>query len=229
MGILGRLFKVGQSEANAMVDKLEDPVKMVEQGVRDLKKDLGMAIEALGSAKAGAIQARKEYENSVRQVTQYAESAEKLLPDLAKQELATRALGEARRIKESLPILKKSMDVQEQNAQGLEKKITSLRDTVAQYERDLVTLKARAKAAAATEKINKQLSQVDSSSTIAMLERMKQRVDEKEASAEAFGEIADNIASAKSLEEELRASLPPPNMGGGDLKSQIEALKRELA
>ena len=38
MGIFSRLFKVGQAEAHAMVDKLEDPIKITEQGIRDLKK-----------------------------------------------------------------------------------------------------------------------------------------------------------------------------------------------
>ncbi len=40
MGIFGRIFNVGKAEAHAIVDKLEDPIKMTEQGIRDLKKDL---------------------------------------------------------------------------------------------------------------------------------------------------------------------------------------------
>ena len=40
MGLLNRLFKVGQSQAHAVVDRFEDPIKMTEQGIRDLKKDL---------------------------------------------------------------------------------------------------------------------------------------------------------------------------------------------
>jgi phage shock protein A len=40
MGIFSRLFNVGKAEAHAAIDKLEDPIKMTEQGIRDLKKDL---------------------------------------------------------------------------------------------------------------------------------------------------------------------------------------------
>ena len=39
-GIFQRLFKTGQAEAHAIVDKLEDPIKLSEQAIRDLKKDL---------------------------------------------------------------------------------------------------------------------------------------------------------------------------------------------
>ena len=47
MNIFKRLFKIGQAEANSAVDKLEDPIKMTEQGIRDLKKDLSAALQAI--------------------------------------------------------------------------------------------------------------------------------------------------------------------------------------
>jgi phage shock protein A len=62
-----------------------------------------------------------------------------------------------------------------------------------------MTLRARAKTAAATKKINQQLSQIDSSSTIALLERMKNRVEEDEALAQAYGEVA-NVGSSVDAE-----------------------------
>jgi len=40
MSLFKRLFRVSQAEAHAIVDKFEDPIKMTEQGIRDLKKDL---------------------------------------------------------------------------------------------------------------------------------------------------------------------------------------------
>ena len=39
MSIFQRLFSVGKSEVNAAIDKFEDPIRMTEQGIRDLKKD----------------------------------------------------------------------------------------------------------------------------------------------------------------------------------------------
>jgi phage shock protein A len=37
-GLFKRIFRVAQAEAHAAVDKLEDPVKMTEQGIRELKQ-----------------------------------------------------------------------------------------------------------------------------------------------------------------------------------------------
>nr|MCU0392033.1 PspA/IM30 family protein [Thermoflexibacter sp.] len=39
MGIFNRIFNIGKSEVHNALDKLEDPIKMTEQGIRDLKTD----------------------------------------------------------------------------------------------------------------------------------------------------------------------------------------------
>ena len=54
-GIFQRLFKTGEAEAHALVDKLEDPIKMSEQAIRDLKKDLTESLKSLAEVKALAI------------------------------------------------------------------------------------------------------------------------------------------------------------------------------
>ncbi len=59
-GIFRRLFKIGQSEAHATLDKFEDPVKLTEQGIRDLKKDLENSLQSLAEVKALAIRAKRE-------------------------------------------------------------------------------------------------------------------------------------------------------------------------
>ena len=60
MSVFKRLFKIGQAEAHTIVDKLEDPIKLTEQGIRDLKKDLDESLKALAEVKAMSIRAKKE-------------------------------------------------------------------------------------------------------------------------------------------------------------------------
>ena len=59
-GLFERLFKTGQAEAHALVDKLEDPIKMSEQAIRDLKKDLQDSMKALAEVKSVAIRLERE-------------------------------------------------------------------------------------------------------------------------------------------------------------------------
>eukprot|EP01025_Chloroclados_australasicus_P014852 TRINITY_DN1702_c0_g1_i2.p1 TRINITY_DN1702_c0_g1~~TRINITY_DN1702_c0_g1_i2.p1 ORF type:complete len:846 (-),score=82.03 TRINITY_DN1702_c0_g1_i2:2094-4358(-) len=51
-GWLKRLFGIAQAEAHSAISKLEDPVKMTEQGIRDLKNDLNKSLQSLAEVKA---------------------------------------------------------------------------------------------------------------------------------------------------------------------------------
>ena len=41
MSIFNRLFKVGQAEAHNAINKLEDPIKLTQQGIRDMRGRIG--------------------------------------------------------------------------------------------------------------------------------------------------------------------------------------------
>ena len=103
--------------------------------------------------------------------------------------------------------------------------IDTLKSKIQQYENELVTLKARAKTASATKKINKQLSSVDSSGTVAMLERMKVKVEEEETLALAYSDIA---AQPKSLDDEIEKALLTDESKSSSTSEELEALKAKM-
>ena len=63
-GFFRRLFSLGNAEAHSILDKLEDPVKMTEQGIRELKKDLEVAMQNFAEVKAIAIRAERDMEKA---------------------------------------------------------------------------------------------------------------------------------------------------------------------
>jgi phage shock protein A len=199
MNIFRRIFKIGQSEAHSIINNLEDPIKMTEQGIRDLKRDLQGAMTGLAEVKGVSIRLSKEAEEAKRQASEYERKAMLLLQrfkdgelDQAQAErLATDALAKKETAGERAARLFKEAEQQQHMATQLQEKINQMKSAISTYENELITLRARAKTAASTKKINQQLAQVDSSSTIAMLERMKQKVEEDEALAQAYGEVAD--------------------------------------
>jgi phage shock protein A len=111
------------------------------------------------------------------------------------ERLATEALTMKDSASERAMRLFKDAEQQQRLASQLQEKIAQFKSTISTHENELFTLRGRAKTAAATKKINQQLSQIDSSSTIALLERMKKRVEEDEALAQAYGEVANVGAS----------------------------------
>ncbi|MDH3599775.1 MAG: PspA/IM30 family protein [Candidatus Tectomicrobia bacterium] len=203
MGIFSRLFKVGQAEAHSVVNKLEDPIRMTEQGIRDLKRDLQGAMQGLAEVKGVALRMSKEGEDAKRQASEYERKAMLLLQraqdgqlDMAEAErLATEALAQKDTVSERATRLLRDAEQQQRMSAQLQEKVLQLKSTITTHENELVTLRARAKTAESTKKINQQLAKIDSSSTISMLERMKNKVEEDEALAQAYGEVADADAS----------------------------------
>lgn len=212
MGIFSRLFKVGESEAHSMIDRFENPIKMSEQGIRDLKKDLQESMKSLAEVKAIALRLKRDVDNNKRLAADYERKAMMLLQKMQSGEmdqagaerLASEALNRKEECGKNALEAAAQMEHQEKMANQLQANVSKLKSTVSSYENDLITLKARAKTASATKKLNAQMSKIDPKSTIAMLEKMKLRVEEDETLAAAYGELAD---ADKSVDNEINLAL----------------------
>jgi len=229
MGIFSRLFKVGQAEAHNVVNKLEDPIRMTEQGIRDLKRDLQGAMTGLAEVKGVALRMSKEGEDAKRQASEYERKAMLLLQraqdgqlEMAEAErLATEALAQKDIVSERATRLLRDAEQQQRMSAQLQEKVLQLKSTITTHENELVTLRARSKTAASTKKINQQLAKIDSSSTIAMLERMRNKVEEDEALAQAYGEVADADTSVDA--EINRALTGSQTAGAQDRLAELKA------
>lgn len=229
--VFKRLFKVFQSEAHSVVDKLEDPIKMTEQGIRDLKKDLQAAMTSLAEVKSLALRLGREaqekkqlssdYERKAMLVLQKAQSGE-IAPQEA-DSLATQALQRKEQAANEVQRIENDYQTQTKMADSLQNKVNQLKQTVTRYENELITLKARARTATSMRKINQQLSTIDASSTISMLEKMKQKVDEEETLAQAYGDM--NTSMGDEFENKLNKALEPSQAASSD--SLLE-LKRKM-
>lgn len=232
MNIFKRLFRIGSAEANSLVDKLEDPIKMTEQGIRDLKKDLGKALEALAEVKALSIRARndanadtekaKDYEKKAILLLKRAEHGEITMEEADR--LASECLVQKEAHMNNAATHRKNQEKFEANVSKLDANIKTLRSNVKKYEVELKTLKARAKVSKATKNINKQLADIDSTSTVSMLERMKEKVDQEEALAESYADIAGENSS---IDQEIDNAL---DSGSAEIKASdsLAALKAKM-
>ncbi|WP_196895617.1 PspA/IM30 family protein [Aureivirga marina] len=230
MNIFRRLFKIGEAEANSAIDKLENPIKMTEQGIRDLKNDLAKSMEALAQVKAMTIRSRKEmqdqesiandYQSKAMLLLKKAQNGQMSMEDadrLAKEALIKKdaAVQNAARSKEEVVKFEKSISQLEANVQ-------TIKSNLSKWENELKTLKARVKVTDATKNLNKQLASIDTSSTVGMLEKMKEKVAQEEALAEAYGDMANE---SKSVDDEIEKALNTTNTSA---ESDLEKLKSQL-
>ncbi len=230
MSIFKRIFRIGRSHAHAIVDDMEDPIELTVQGIKDLKKDLEKALESLAEVKGIAIQTSKRCERRKTEAVDYERKAMLLLRRMERGELdaseaerlAERALDRRDESAAEAMRLAGEAEHHEKMADDLSANAKKLRLTISKYENELGALKARAKTAASTKKINRQIAGLDTSGTISLLERMKAKVEEDESLAIAYRDVAD---ASRSVDEEIDNVLST-NSESGPSPRLIELKKR---
>ncbi len=230
---LKRLFRIGKAEANAALDNLENPVKMTEQGIRDLRANLEKALVAMAEVKAMGIRAKGEAADYKAKAADYEMKATLLLKKAGAGEmdaadgdrLAAEALLKKQENEAHAEQALKNQAYFENNAAKLSSNIDGLKQNISKYESELKTLKARAKVSAAQKDINRDLAGIDSDSTVAMLEKMKEKVAQEEALAESYGDIA---SESRSLDDEINDALETSS-AEIKVKGDLDALKAKIA
>jgi len=229
--IFRRMFKVAESNAHSAMDNLEDPIKMTEQGIRDLKKNLQASMVSLAEVKSLAIRMQKEASDHKKRSADYERKAMLLLK---KMEAGEMDAGEAERLataalEQKEAALEKSVsaaadhETQQRMADQLQGKVEDLKRQIGTYENEAITLKARARTASSMRKINQQLAGADASGTVAMLEKMKQKVQEEESLAEAYQQLSD---VGGDLDEDIDKALATPSSSAG--ADSLAALRAKM-
>ncbi|MBQ5575686.1 MAG: PspA/IM30 family protein [Bacteroidales bacterium] len=230
MGFFQRIFRWGKSEVNSAMDSLEDPIKMTDQGIRDLESDLEKSIKALASVKASCITAKNDLEKARQDVTDYQNKAMTFVQaaeqgKISHEEgdrLATQCLEKKSQRSRDLPQLEANYTRLQGQVSKFEDTIKTLKSQIDKWKNEAKMLKARAKVSEATANVNKQLAGIDSTDTVAMLEKMKEKVTEQEALADSYLEIAAASGSA-DIDNAYQA------LGGGvEAQSELLALKAQM-
>ncbi|MGB5979714.1 MAG: PspA/IM30 family protein, partial [Cyclobacteriaceae bacterium] len=102
----------------------------------------------------------------------------------------------------------------------MQQNVQKLKSQINTWENELRTLRARHKVSKATERINKQMAQIDSTGTVSMLEKMKDKVNEQEARAESYAEIANDN---RSLDNEIDDALASSQTSSSDALAALKA------
>jgi len=225
MSIFDRLFRIGKAEANAAVDKLEDPSKMADQILRELRANYQQAIQGEAEIKALALshraaelQARnkaEEWENKTNGLLDRVESGE--LDATQGNDLAAKAAQAHADALAQADQYKGMAEKEESAVNVMDLKIKQIKDQIAETENRAKMIQSRAKTAEVSEKINKTLSNVDTDGLMQTLNRMDERASAQEFRAAAYAQIED---STLSTEQEINKAL-----GAGSSSAALEAIK----
>ena len=95
------------------------------------------------------------------------------------ERLATEALikkDENTKLSEETKVQKERFD---KSVSQLEGNVKTIKSNIGKWDAELKTLKARVKVSNATKNLNKQLAQIDSTDTVSMLERMREKLEQE--------------------------------------------------
>jgi phage shock protein A len=201
MSLFKRLRDLTLSNVYALIEKAEDPVKMVDQYIRDMVKDVEEAEKAVAAQIAIEKKFKMLYEEQEALVQKRAEQAEAAV-QAGKIDLARRALEDKKSAQQKMDEYKTAYEQNKATAEQLRSKLAEMQKQVNELKNKRETLVARANAAKAQTQINKSMAGFSADTAKAGLKRMEEKVLEMEAGAEASNELA---AKEKSLDEEFAA------------------------
>ena len=223
MGIFDRLKTVISSNINDLINKAENPEKMLNQLIVDMNQQMLESKKSVAMAIADEKKLERELVEQKRVAGEWERKAI-IAVKANRDDLAKEALGRKQEAENYYNQLKPQWDSQKVAVEKLKETLRQLQNKIDEASRKKNILVARAKRAEAQEKIHKTMSSISgSTSAFDTFDRMAKKVDELEARAEAQGELAD-LSQSASLENEF-AKLEASGAGSDLL---LEELKRKM-
>ena len=229
MSILQRLFRIGVSNANAVVDKMEDQVKIADQIVRELNENLQQALNAEAQIKATALQTRANTQKEQNLANEWEVKTNQLL-DAVEQNKIDAAKGNdlaaqaSKTYQDHLDAAKKyDADATKQEAAiaQMSTKIKALKDAITEAKHRTEMIKSNSQVADASLAINKALSNIDTDGLMSTLDRMEAKTTATQFLAEAHASVAE---SSMSTEQEINKVL-----AGSTSNNALDAIKAKRA
>lgn len=202
MGIFERMGDLIRSNVNDLLDKAEDPEKMVKQIIIDMEKQIREATQALGQAMASERQAAKQLENAKASAQDW-ENKAKMALQAGNQELARKALSNKVTVEGNLQSLQAAYDQISMQTAELRSRVETLKGKLEEARMRENMLIARARMADAQKDVATTLSGTDSDSAFSKLDKMERRIEGKEAEAEAFAAMSGDTTFATDEFKEL--------------------------
>lgn len=189
MGIFSRLGDLMKANVNDIVDRAEDPEKMVKQIILDMQKELGNSTQALGKAVASERMAEKQYTNAVKQSKDWEDKAKAALT-AGDTELAKKALANKVKVDEDAANYKEMYETISNQTDAIREQVELLKAKLEEAKSRQSMLIARSQMADTQKNLAKSIGGIDASSSFDKMARMEEKIERKEAEAQAFSEIA---------------------------------------
>ncbi|MDY0408665.1 PspA/IM30 family protein [Paracerasibacillus soli] len=194
-----RVKTVISSELNAMLDKAEDPVKMLEQFMRDMGEDIKEAEKAVAKQIANEKILSRKLADAKTMVEKRQQQAEQAIT-VEDDDLARRALQDKNEYEKQVTLLQESWERAQKDAEELKARLADMKKEYAQMKLKKDSLKARAESAKTRTKINRTMSSIGNDDSKPGFEQMEEKVLQYEAEADTTEDLS---LEGRTLDDEF--------------------------
>lgn len=222
MGIFERISSIVKANVNDALDKAEDPSKMVDQTLRELRENLAEVKKETALVMAEEDRCKTDLEEAKSKVAKFEEAAKRYLKGgdetKARQCLERKAETEA------------SLATLEANYKSIQSRATTARQAhdnlvakIKEWEGKAAGIKSTVAVAKSQEHVNKALGAANSSKSLGAMSRMEEKAERMLREADAQATLN------QSMEDESDESLlAGSGVTTGAVDDDLERLKREM-
>jgi phage shock protein A len=217
MGIFSRFTDIINSNINAILDKAEDPEKMVRLIIQEMEDTL---VE-VRSASAKTIAAKKDVSHQINKLKNEADdwqSKAELALSKDRDDLARAALQEKGKSTEAAVSLKHELEIIETELAKLQSETGQLQDKLADAKSRQKTIIMRQNTVSSRLQVKKRLDSSTVDSAMGRFEQFERKIDDLESQVESYD------VGKRSLKDEF-ANLETD----GKIDDELAALKKKMA
>ena len=222
MGIFKRISDIVSANLNELTDSYEDPEKMLKQAIREMETSIAEATQQTAKAMASEKTMGRELDRNRQQAQLWKERATQAVQS-SDDELAKKALVRKNEHEKLVSALQDQLESAGEASASLKRQLEGMKAKLAEAKRNLATLSARQRAA----NFRKQMetSSVSGSMDVdenafAKFDRLKSKVEQAEAEAEALSELRGS-SGAEAVIDDMA-----PRQEDLDVAAQLAELKR---
>lgn len=219
--ILERFSSIMKANINDFLDKREDPSKMIDQNLRELREDIAEVKKETAGIIADEKRAERELSECKEQIENCARAARNALTS-GDEDAARKILVKKQEYESQLSNLQRIYDVAHQNADRMRQMHNKLVDDIRQLESRKESIKGKIAVAKAQQKVNEMTSGVGkANASIESFNRWEEKADKMLDQAVAVEEL-NSGDKADDLVDKYSTG------GGGEVDAELAKMKAEL-
>ena len=226
-GILSRFKDIMSSNINALLDKVEDPMKMIDQYLRNLESDLGKVKAETAAVMAEETKSKRELDECIDSINKMQTYAEKAL--LSGNEADARTfLSKKGELNNKLISLQQTYDIAKENSTKMREMHDKLIKDISQLNTRRDELKAKMAVVNTQEKLNKIGSSVNGAiGNMSKFDEMEAKINKKLETANAMAEL-NNSQKEENIEDLIAKYDNETKNTSSEIDDELSELKSKL-